>query len=165
MLSVATRVFSWSNVYLETLPLSLSLLYIKNTSLNTKINGHCEVLPVVKVKSLSCVLLCDPMDCSLPGSSIHGIFQARVLEWIAVSFSRGCSRPRDRTWVSHIADRCFTVWTTSQVYSSSRINIKKGPTKGESIWKWAQRYCCADHRQLQTWPPIHSSITEGTRWF
>ena len=46
------------------------------------------------MKSLSHVRLCDPMDCSLSGSSIHGIFQARVLEWIAISFSRGSSRPR-----------------------------------------------------------------------
>ena len=46
----------------------------------------------------SCPTLCDPMDCSLPGSSIHGIFQARILEWVAISFSRGSSRPRDRTW-------------------------------------------------------------------
>ena len=45
----------------------------------------------VKVKSLSHVRLCDPMDCSLPGSSVHGIFQARVLEWVAISFSRGSS--------------------------------------------------------------------------
>ena len=43
----------------------------------------------------SCPILCDPMDCSLPGSSIHGIFQARVLEWVAISFARGSSRPRD----------------------------------------------------------------------
>ena len=43
------------------------------------------------------------MDCSLSGSSIYGIFQARVLEWIAISFSRGSSRPRNRTWVSRIA--------------------------------------------------------------
>ena len=42
--------------------------------------------------------LCDPMDCSLPGSSVHGIFQARVLEWVAISFSRGSSQPRDQTW-------------------------------------------------------------------
>ena len=56
----------------------------------------------------SCPTLCDPLDCSLPGSSIHGIFQVRVLEWVAISFSRGPSRPRDRTQVSHIADRCFT---------------------------------------------------------
>ena len=47
-----------------------------------------------------CPTLCDPMDSSLPGSSLHGILQARVLEWVAISFSRGSSRPRDRTWVS-----------------------------------------------------------------
>ena len=46
----------------------------------------------------------DPVDCSLPGSSIHGIFQARILEWVAISFSRGSSRPRDRTLVSRTAD-------------------------------------------------------------
>ena len=45
----------------------------------------------------SCLTLCDPMGCSLPGSSVHGIFQARVLEWGAISFSRRSSRPRDRT--------------------------------------------------------------------
>ena len=55
------------------------------------------------------------MDCSLPGSSIHGIFQAIVLEWVAISFSRGSSWPRDQTWVSHIIDRCFTVWATREV--------------------------------------------------
>ena len=55
------------------------------------------------------------MDCSLPGSSVHGIFQAIVLEWIAISFSRGSSRPRDRTRVSHIVDRCFTIWATKEV--------------------------------------------------
>ena len=48
----------------------------------------------------SCLTLCNPMDCSLPGSSLHGIFQARVLEWVAISFSRGSSPSRDRTWVS-----------------------------------------------------------------
>ena len=48
------------------------------------------------------------MDCSLPGSSIHGICQARALEWVAISFSRGSSQPRDRTQVSHIAGRYFT---------------------------------------------------------
>ena len=62
------------------------------------------------VKSLSRVWLCDPMDCSLPGSSVHGIFQARVLEWVAISFSRGSSSPRDQTQVSHSVGRRFTVW-------------------------------------------------------
>ena len=55
----------------------------------------------------SCPTLSDPMDCSLPGSSVHGIFQAIVLEWIAISFSRGSSQPWDRTWVSRIVDRRF----------------------------------------------------------
>ena len=50
----------------------------------------------------SCLTLCNPMDCSLPGSSVHGIFQAIVLEWIAISFSRGSSQPRDQTWVSRV---------------------------------------------------------------
>ena len=56
-----------------------------------------------------CPILCDPMDCSLSGSSVHGIFQARVLEWVATAFSRGSSRPRNRTQVSRVAGRHFTV--------------------------------------------------------
>ena len=63
----------------------------------------------------SCPTLCDPIDCSLPGSSIYGIFQARVLEWVAISFSRGSSRPRNWIWVSHIVGRHFTVWATREV--------------------------------------------------
>ena len=63
----------------------------------------------------SCPTLCDPMDCSLPGSSIHGVFQARILEWVAISFSSRSSRPRDWTQVSRIAGRGFTVWATSPV--------------------------------------------------
>ena len=54
------------------------------------------------------------MDYSLPGSSIHEIFQARVLQWVAISFSRESSWPRDRTWVSCSAGRCFTVWATRE---------------------------------------------------
>ena len=57
------------------------------------------------------------MDCSLPCSSVHGIFQAIVLEWIAISFSRGSSQPRDQTRVSRIVDRRFTVWATREVLS------------------------------------------------
>ena len=57
----------------------------------------------------SCPTLCDPMDCSLPGSPIHGIFQARILEWVAMPSSRGSSRPRDQTQVSHIAEGFFTI--------------------------------------------------------
>ena len=68
---------------------------------------------MVKVKesevAQSCLTLCDPMDCSLRGSSVHGIFQARVLEWVAISFSRESSQLRDLTQVSCIVGRRFTV--------------------------------------------------------
>ena len=67
----------------------------------------------------SCPTLCDPMDCSLSASSVHGIFQALVLEWIAISFSRGSSQPRDPTLVFLIVDRRFTVWATRKAPSTS----------------------------------------------
>ena len=70
-------------------------------------------------KSLqSCLTLCDPVDCSPPGFSVHGISQARILEWIAIPFSRGSSQPRDGTPVSCTAGRFFTVWTTGKSLSS-----------------------------------------------
>ena len=55
------------------------------------------------------------MDCSLPRSSIHGIFQARKLEWVAIYFSRASSQPRDRTQVCRIVGRRFTVWAIREV--------------------------------------------------
>ena len=57
----------------------------------------------------SCPTLCNPTDCSPPGSSVHGILQARILEWIAICFFRGSSQPRDRTWVSCIISSFCTV--------------------------------------------------------
>ena len=57
----------------------------------------------------SCPTLCKPVDCSLPGSSVHGILQARILEWVATPFFRGSSQPRDQTQVSYIADGFFTI--------------------------------------------------------
>ena len=62
----------------------------------------------------SCLTLCDNMDCSLPGSSVHGIFQARILEWVSISFSRGTSRPRNWNQVSLILGRRFTIWATRE---------------------------------------------------
>ena len=82
---------------------------------------HCQVFShsfLFMGFSQSCPTLCDPMDCSLPGSSIHGIFQARILEWVAISFSRRSSRPRDWTQVSCNAGRCFTIWATREVQGS-----------------------------------------------
>ena len=68
----------------------------------TNLKSESEVI-------LSRPTLCDPMNCSLSGSSVHGIFQARILECVAISFSRGSSQPRDQTRVSYIVGRCFTI--------------------------------------------------------
>ena len=74
----------------------------------------------------SCPTLCYPMDCSLPRSSVHGIFQARILEWVAISFSRGSYQPRDQTWVSRIEGRWFTVWETREVLAGARVKAFGG---------------------------------------
>ena len=79
-------------------------------------SGGQSIGPIVKWSEVaqSCPTLCDPVDCSLPGSSVHGILQARILEWVAISFSRGSSQPRDQTQVSHIAGRYSTLWATRE---------------------------------------------------
>ena len=87
----------------------------------------------------SCPTLCDSMDCSLPGSS-YEIFQARVLEWVAISFSRGSSPPGDWTQVSHIVGRHFTVWVTG----SLSFFLDQGSN-------WCPLHCKADF--LTTDPP------------
>ena len=68
----------------------------------------------------------QPVDCSPPSSSVHGILQARILEGVAISFSRGSSRPRGGTQVSHIAGRCFNFCTTREAlkYKNPSANIK-----------------------------------------
>ena len=68
----------------------------------------------------SCPTLCNPMDCSSPGSSIHGILQARILEWVAIPFSRASSQIRDWSWVSCIAGRFFSIWATRELPGKSR---------------------------------------------
>ena len=70
------------------------------------LRSHVSYPPIqcVRAKSLqSCLTLCDPMDCTLPGSSAHGILQARILKWVAIPFSRGSSQHRDPTHFSHVS--------------------------------------------------------------
>ena len=88
-----------------------------------------------RVMSLSHVQLCNPMDCSLSGSSVHGIFQARILEWIAISFTRGSSWPRNRTQVSSIVGRCFTVWDTSEALLNHK-SMPKIKTSSFTNFDW-----------------------------
>ena len=82
---------------------------------NSGLFSHITLSESESEVAQSCLTLCNLADCSLPGSSVHGIFQAIVLEWIAISFSRGSSRPRDWTRVSLIVDRCLTIWSTMEV--------------------------------------------------
>ena len=78
------------------------------------LEGRCVCVCVCVLVTQSCPILCDSMDCSSPGSSVHGILQARTLEWVAIPFSGGSSQPRNQTRVSHIAGRFFTIWVTTE---------------------------------------------------
>ena len=73
----------------------------------------------------SCPTLCDPIDCSRPGSSVHGILQARILEWVAIPFSWGPSQPRDQARVSCTAGRLFTFeppWVEAPIYLALKMS-------------------------------------------
>ena len=93
-------------------------------------------LKVKGLVALPCQTLWGPMDYSPPGSSIHGIFQAKILGWVAIPFSRGSSRPRGRTWVSHITGRFFTIWTNREATHtvpnlpwSSSVSLPEGSAR------------------------------------
>ena len=83
----------------------------------------------------SCPTLCNPTVGSLPGSSVHGILQARILEWAAVPFSRRYSQPRDQTQISYIVSEFFTVWANMEALKRLKLsqinskNVTKNLTK------------------------------------
>ena len=77
------------------------------------------------------------MDCGLPGSSFHGILQARVPEWVAISFSRGSSWPRDRTQVSGIPGRRFNLWATREALHNHLMN-----ELSTEVCRWYQEHQC-----------------------
>ena len=96
--------------YKITEKISVSNLWFKmGISLENKCMNKGEIAQL-------CPTLCDPLDCNPPGSSIHAIFQARILEWVAIPISRGSFWPRDQTRVSRIAGRLFTIWATKIPY-------------------------------------------------
>ena len=99
----------------------------RNNIIILRPNAVCVCVLVTQL----CPTLCDPMDCSPLGTSVHGILQTRILEWVYVPFSRGSSWPRDQTRISHIGSRFFTVWasreTTPKALEKSNLapqNIK-----------------------------------------
>jgi len=122
---------------------------------------------------------CDPMNWGLPGSSVHGILQARILEWVAISFYRGSSWPRNRTQVSCTAGRVFTNWATREVperwesknwYFWTVVlektlenpldskEIKLVHPKGNQFWLFIGR---TDAEALKLWPPDAKNWLSG----
>ena len=95
----------------------------------------------------SCRTLCNPMDCSLPGSSFHGIFQAKVLEWGAIACSRGSSQPSDWTRVSRIVGRSFTSWATREVW------ISRNDTRFPSLLSLPPTQPHPTHHRAPDWAP------------
>ena len=91
---------------------SKQMLWMKEEEQQAHLRGGTLGRKVLVVQS--CPTLGNPMDCSPPGSPVHGILQARILEWVAISISRGSSWPRDWAQVCCIADRFFTIWTTRE---------------------------------------------------
>ena len=106
----------------------------------------------------SCLPLCNPMDCSLPGSSIHGIFQARILEWFGISFSRGSSQPGDRTQVSLLAGRYFTIWATRKTMSFRTLE-DMSLSKFWEIMKDRETWHGVENNQI--WPSNWSTTIWG----
>ena len=82
--------------------------------------------------TLPCPTLFDPMDCSPLGSSVHGISQARILEWVAISYSRGSSWPRDQTHISCIGRRILYHWAAWEVHCTC-ITVLKAKFEGLSL--------------------------------
>ena len=121
--------------------------------------------------------LCDPKDCSWPGSFVHGILQARILQWVAICFSRGSSRPRDRTPVSSITGRsCIAgrFWTTREaldICMTRYMHPQPGfPPSFPFQRQWSLTQCppfpcprqrCQWHQQGTKRPQRHSSDNEA----
>ena len=122
-------VISWKRLYHCYLSCEIGealIKYLKNIVNILAVGSGCGDLSEWSDTSLkygsglvtkSCLTVCDRMDYSLPGSSVHGILQARTLEWVAISFSRGSSQPRNQTQVSCIAGRFFTNWAIREYKS------------------------------------------------
>ena len=91
-------------------------------------------------QSLSCIRLCDPMACNWPGFSVHGISQARIMELVAISSSRGSSQPRDQTHISYIAGQFFTIEPPGKPHFGTGDPVYPSPCEMSSISHWLPRY-------------------------
>ena len=94
---------------------------LQHTSSNHSCNDPAKLTCAVCSAPQSCPTLCNPMDCRLPGSSVHGILQARILEWVAIPSSRRSSQARDRTHISHFL-HWQTGFTTNATWKAPRCS-------------------------------------------
>ena len=100
---------SWICVFIQDFNLPKGTQkYIAKSNLSNAKPIYFKWSEVKVLVTQPCLTICSPMDCSFPGSSVHRILQARILEWVAISNSRGSSQPREQTWVSWIAGTFFT---------------------------------------------------------
>ena len=97
-----------------------------------------------------CLSLSYSMDCSPPGSSVHGILQARILEWVAIPFFRGSFWPRDKIWVSCIAGRRFTIWATREAQELTHL---------KRSW-WRERLKAGGEGDNRGWGGWMASLTQ-----
>ena len=115
----------------------------------------------------SCPTLCDPMDCSPPGSSVHGILQARILEWVAISFSMGSSWLRDQIQVSCIGRQMLYYWATWEARGKPDVGLNP---HFWAVWLWGALFhhptciltCEIGRKEMQVHNPSSKSL-EGTR--
>ena len=107
---------------------------LEDVDIHTETGRERElILKMHVLVTQSCLTLCNPVDCSRPGSSVPGILQARILGWVAIPFSRGSSQPKDQTWVSCISGKFFAVWATKKAPSyeiSKRDRKQAGNCQG-----------------------------------
>ena len=114
-----------------------------------------------------CPTLCDLMDCGPPGSSVHGILQARILEWIAIPYSKGSSRPRNQTWVSLTAGRFLTIWATRETTSSYLLISPQSHSEDDSADMDTRNssliLCTQNSQKMSIWCVQFSSVQSLSR--
>ena len=127
---------------------TLCVLWALMSESGCSVQGWVQVLWDVKVNvkvARLCPTLCNPMDCSPPGSSISGILQARILEWVAFPFSSGSSQPGNWSRVSCIAGGFFTSWLTREAWSLDiwwGLEVRVGSGGGVTLKKKKNRKLC-----------------------
>ena len=128
-----------------------------------------SVCACVKVTQL-CLTLCNPMDCSLPGASVCGILQARILESVAIPFSRGSSQPRDRSQVSRTAGGFFTIWATREAQCRAVVRIKWDNLHSTFFKCWYYHHCseeqmdCGRERVSESSAVLSCSVVSDSLW-